>query len=81
MKIVFATNNMNKLSEIKLLFQDKIEILSLKDINCLEELPETHPTIKENALQKARFIFENYGFNCFADDTPRVLRTMNPCPS
>ena len=69
MKIVFATNNMNKLSEIKLLFHDKIEVLSLKDINCLEELPETHPTIKENALQKARFIFENYGFNCFADDT------------
>jgi len=69
MKIVFATNNLNKLSEIKLLLLGKIEVLSLKDINCLEELSETNPTVKDNALQKARYVFENYGFNCFADDT------------
>ena len=69
MKLVFATNNSNKLSEIRSLVPDGIEILSLKDINCNEELPETNPTLQENALQKARYVFDNYGFNCFADDT------------
>ena len=69
MKIVFATNNPNKLSEIRLLVSSGIEILSLKDINCNEELPETNPTLPENALQKAKHVFDNYGFNCFADDT------------
>ena len=69
MKLVFATNNANKLSEIKSLFPAEIEILSLKDINCDEELPETNPTLEKNALQKARYVFDNYGFNCFADDT------------
>ena len=69
MKLVFATNNSNKLSEIRSLVPDRIEILSLKEINCNEELPETNPTLKENALQKARYVFDNYGFNCFADDT------------
>ena len=69
MKLVFATNNLNKLSEIRSLVPTGIEILSLKDINCNEELPETNPTLEENALQKARYVFENYGFNCFADDT------------
>ena len=69
MKLVFATNNSNKLSEIRSLVPDGIEILSLKEINCNEELPETNPTLQENALQKARYVFDNYGFNCFADDT------------
>ena len=69
MKLVFATNNSNKLSEIRSLVPDGIEIFSLKDINCNEELPETNPTLQENALQKARYVFDNYGFNCFADDT------------
>ena len=69
MKIVFATNNLNKLSEIKSLVPNSIEILSLNDISCNEELPETNPTIEENAIQKARYIYDNYGFNCFADDT------------
>jgi len=69
MKLVFATNNINKLSEIRALVSDDIQILSLKDINCTEELPETNPTLKQNALQKARYVFDNYGFNCFADDT------------
>ena len=69
MKLVFATNNLNKLSEIKSLVPTGIEILSLKDINCNEELPETNPTLQENALQKAKYVFDNYGFNCFADDT------------
>ena len=69
MKLVFATNNLNKLSEIRSLVPSGLEILSLKDINCNEEIPETNPTLEENALQKAKFIFDNYGFNCFADDT------------
>ena len=69
MKLVFVTNNSNKLSEIRSLVPDGIEILSLKEINCNEELPETNPTLQENALQKERYVFDNYGFNCFADDT------------
>jgi XTP/dITP diphosphohydrolase len=69
MKLVFATNNLNKLSEIRSLVPEGIEILSLREINCNEELPETNPTLQENALQKAKYVFDNYGFNCFADDT------------
>jgi XTP/dITP diphosphohydrolase len=69
MKLVFATNNSNKLSEIRSLVPAGIEILSLKDINCNEELPETNPTLQENALQKAKYVNIHYGFNCFADDT------------
>jgi XTP/dITP diphosphohydrolase len=69
MEIVFATNNANKLSEIQSLIPDGIEILSLRDINCNEELPETNLTLERNALQKAKFVFDNYGYNCFADDT------------
>ena len=63
------TNNQNKLSEIRSILSPEIEILSLKEINCKEELPETNPTLQQNAIQKARFVFENYGFDCFADDT------------
>ena len=69
MKLVFATNNLNKLSEIRALVPSQIEILSLNDINCKDDLPETHTTLEGNALQKAQYVFENYGFNCFADDT------------
>ncbi len=69
MKLVFATNNPNKLSELQSLIASGIEILSLKDINCNVELPETNPTLEGNALQKAKYVFDNYGFNCFADDT------------
>ena len=69
MKLVFATNNINKLSEINQLFPDKIEIMSLCDINCFEDIPETNPTLEENALQKAQFVYKHYGFDCFADDT------------
>ena len=69
MKLVFATNNLNKLSEIRSLIPPQIEILSLKDINCKDDLPETCNTLEGNALQKALYVFDNYGFNCFADDT------------
>jgi XTP/dITP diphosphohydrolase len=80
MKLVFATNNLNKLSEIRFLVPTGIEILSLKDINCNEELPETNPTLQENALQKAKYVFDNYGFNCFADDTGLEIDALGSEP-
>ena len=80
MKLVFATNNPNKLSELQDLFPEGIEILSLKDINCNEELPETNPTLEGNALQKAKYVFDNYGFNCFADDTGLEIEVLSGAP-
>jgi len=80
MKLVFATNNANKLSEIRSLVTTGIEILSLKDINCNEQLPETNPTLQENALQKAKYVFDNYGFNCFADDTGLEIDALGGAP-
>jgi len=80
MKLVFATNNINKLSEIRSLVPLGIEILSLKDINCNEVLPETNPTLHENALQKAKYIYENYGFNCIADDTGLEIDSLGGDP-
>jgi XTP/dITP diphosphohydrolase len=68
MEICFATNNLNKLKEINTAVTD-IQILSLKDINCNEELPETTPTLEGNSIQKAQHVFDNYNINCFADDT------------
>ena len=80
MKLVFATNNPNKLSEIQSLVPEEIEILSLKDINCNEELSETNPTLVGNALQKAKYVFANYGYNCFADDTGLEIDFLNGEP-
>ena len=80
MKLVFATNNPNKLSELQSLVPDGIEILSLKDINCNEELPETNPTLQENALQKAKYVNTHYGFNCFADDTGLEIDALGGAP-
>ena len=67
--IVFATNNKNKLREIRDIVGSKYNILSLSDINCHEDIPETADTIEGNALLKARFVKEKYGYDCFADDT------------
>tara|TARA_B100000674_G_scaffold259684_1_gene214122 strand:- start:14474 stop:15055 length:582 start_codon:yes stop_codon:yes gene_type:complete len=80
MKLVFATNNLNKLSEIQSLVPKEIEILSLKDIDCNEELAETAATLEGNALQKASYVFENYGYNCFADDTGLEIDALNGAP-
>ena len=80
MKLVFATNNTNKLSEIRALVPNGIDILSLQDINCNEELPETNPTLEGNALQKAKYVFDNYGFNCFADDTGLEIEVLGGEP-
>jgi len=80
MKLVFATNNPNKLAEIRMLLNSSIEILSLKDINCNEELPETSDTLEDNAAQKAYFVYDNYGYNCFADDTGLEIEALDGRP-
>ena len=80
MKIVFATNNPNKLAEIRQLMPEGIEILSLKDINCLEELPETSDTLEDNAAQKAYYVYDNYGHNCFSDDTGLEIEVLDGRP-
>ncbi|MGB8375261.1 MAG: non-canonical purine NTP pyrophosphatase, partial [Salegentibacter sp.] len=69
MKLVFATHNKNKLKEIKALLPKDIQLLSLDDIGCHEEIPETAESIEGNAWQKADFVRRNYGYDCFADDT------------
>jgi XTP/dITP diphosphohydrolase len=68
-KIVFATGNRHKLAEVLQLLDDKFEILSLSDIGCTVDLPETCGTIAGNALQKARYLYQNYSVDCFAEDT------------
>jgi len=80
MKIVFATNNANKVKEVQALLPDTIEILSLKDIGCFEDIPETSNTIAGNALQKAEYVFKNYHYNCFADDTGLEVAALNGAP-
>ena len=80
MKLVFATNNQNKVNEIKSLLGEGVEILSLKDIGCNEELPETQETLEGNALQKARYVADNYHVNCFADDTGLEVASLNGAP-
>ena len=69
MKLVFATNNSHKLYEVRQLISDELDLVGLKDINCIEEIPEEQETIEGNASQKAFYIFNKYGLNCFADDT------------
>ena len=80
MKLVFATNNPNKLSELQALVPQGIEVLSLNKISCNEELPETNPTLEENALQKAKYVYQNYGLNCFADDTGLEIEALGGAP-
>ena len=69
MKLVFATNNKHKLDEVRAIVGDKVEVLSLRDIGCHDDIPETADTLQGNALIKARYIYEKYGADCFADDT------------
>ncbi len=80
MQLVFATNNKNKIKEVAAILNPDIKIISLEQINCNEEIPETSPTIEGNALQKARYIYKNYGFNCFADDTGLEVEALNGRP-
>ena len=80
MKIVFATNNQHKLSEIRSILGDKIEVLSLKDIGCDVDIPETGTTLEENALQKAQYIYDHYHTDCFADDTGLEVDALDGAP-
>ena len=68
-KLVFATNNDHKLRELKQILPNDFELLSLNDIGCTDDIPETGPTLETNASQKSYYIWERYGMNCFADDT------------
>ena len=80
MKIVFATNNQHKLSEIRSIRGSSIEVLSLKDLGCEVDIPETGTTLEENALQKAQYIYDHYHMDCFADDTGLEVDALNGAP-
>ena len=80
MQIVFATNNLNKLKEVQALIPKHIQLLSLKEIECFEDVPETQNTIEGNAIQKAEYIKQNYGYDCFADDTGLEVEALNGAP-
>ncbi|WP_293738753.1 non-canonical purine NTP diphosphatase [uncultured Parabacteroides sp.] len=80
MKLVFATNNQHKLDEVRKITAGNTEIVSLSDINCHEEIPETADTLEGNALQKARYIKEHFGYDCFADDTGLEVEALHNAP-
>jgi XTP/dITP diphosphohydrolase len=79
-KLVFATNNAHKLAEVKSVSHDSIAILSLKEINCFDDIPETADTLEGNALLKAQHIYNKYGIDCFADDTGLEVETLDGRP-
>lgn len=79
-KIVFATNNKHKLEEIRNISEGNLEILSLADINCYDDIEETAETLEENALIKARHIKNKYGYDCFADDSGLEVEALNGAP-
>ncbi len=80
MELVFATNNQHKLEELQAILGNEIKLLSLKDIGCTEEIPEEQPTLEGNARQKSTYIFEKYGYSCFADDTGLEVEALNGEP-
>lgn len=79
-EFVFATNNAHKLQEVSAILGGRIELLSLKDIGCSADIPETADTLEGNALLKARYIFEHYCCNCFADDTGLEVEALGGAP-
>ena len=79
-RLCFATNNENKISEIRQILGEEFKILSLKDINCFQDLPETQPNLEGNSLQKAQFIYDHFGIDCFADDTGLEVDSLNGEP-
>ena len=79
-KIVFATNNAHKLNEVRAILGEKIEVLSLKEIDCYDDIPETADTLEGNAFLKARYIYERFGVDCFADDTGLEVEALNGAP-
>ena len=79
--LVFATNNAHKLEEIRAILGDKINILSLNDIDCHADIPETADTLEGNARLKAEYIYQHYGMDCFADDTGLEVEALNGAPT
>ncbi len=79
-ELVFATNNAHKIEEIRRIVDGRFRILSLNDIGCHEDIPETSSTLEGNARQKARFVKEHYGFDCFADDTGLMVDALGGAP-
>ncbi|MDR1683252.1 MAG: non-canonical purine NTP diphosphatase [Candidatus Symbiothrix sp.] len=79
-KLVFATNNVHKLDEVRAILGDSHEIVSLRAIGCTEDIPETAETLEGNALQKARFVAQHYGYDCFADDTGLEVEALDNAP-
>jgi XTP/dITP diphosphohydrolase len=80
MELVFATNNQHKLKELQSILGNRFKLLSLQDIGCQEEIPEEQPTLEGNARQKAFYIFDKYGYSCFADDTGLEIEALNGEP-
>ena len=80
MKICFATNNFKKIEEVKAALGEDFTLVSLEDIGCKEELPETGDTLEHNAFQKARHVYQNYGVSCFADDTGLEVEALDMAP-
>jgi non-canonical purine NTP pyrophosphatase (RdgB/HAM1 family) len=80
MKIVFATNNLNKLSEVKKILGNRFEVMSLSEIGCYDDIPEKGQTLKDNALIKAQWIYDKYQVNCFADDTGLEVDALGGAP-
>lgn len=80
MKLVFATNNQNKLKEIAALLPESIQLLGLADIGCHEDIPETAPDLEGNARLKSEWVYEKYGYNCFSDDTGLEIKVLNGEP-
>ena len=79
-RLVFATNNAHKLEEIRAILGNSIEILSLADIHCHADIPETADTLEGNARQKSRYVYEHYGLDCFADDTGLEVESLGGAP-
>lgn len=79
-KLVFATNNRHKLEEVGDVLKDQLQILSLKEINCFDDIPETADTLEGNALIKAKHVYDTYGYDCFADDTGLEVEALNGRP-
>ncbi|OAB27295.1 XTP/dITP diphosphohydrolase [Flavobacterium fryxellicola] len=80
MQLVFASNNKNKILELQSMLPDTIRVLSLESIGCFEDIPETAGTIEGNAIQKANYVTEKFGYNCFADDTGLEVDSLNGDP-
>jgi XTP/dITP diphosphohydrolase len=79
-KLVFATNNAHKLSEVRAMLEPAFSIISLADLNCTEDIPETADTLEGNALLKAQYVHDKFGLDCFADDTGLEIDALNGAP-